>query len=330
MNSKLQQRARHYSIVVDDRGAAVTSEVVFVTILSVIGLIVAFSSVRDSVISEFSDIGGSVQDFNQSFVISGAGGSSSTTGGMGFVDELDHCDDAEDSSGTADNQISFDVGPTDEFFVSTDNLDVFLGFDGNSDDSSPNGNSNDGTLQNGATIVDGQLVLDGVDDFLTISNSGDINTGGPFPERSVHIEFTPNDVTSRQVIFEEGGQTRGLSIYIDNGLLYIGGWNLNESGWQPTFVSTPITAGVPVSASLTLNGGATVAPNAISGYFNGSLIGRDEGSQLWSHGGGIGIGGANGFTRFHDGAGTGGTFNGSIDSYSLYNRTLSDSEISGL
>jgi len=299
-------------------------------ILGVVGLIVAFSSVRDSVISEFSDVGGSVQDITQTFVVNGAGGPSSTTSGMDFGDELDAGDDAEDTSGVADNQISFDVEPTDEFFVSTEGLDVFFGFDGGLGDSSPNGNSNSGSLQNGATIVDGELVLDGVDDFVTIVNSPDINTGGPFPERTLHVEFTPNDVISRQVVYEEGAQVRGLNIYIDNGLLYFGGWNLAESGWQPTFISVPITAGVPISASLTLNGGPTVAPNALSGYLNGSLVGRDEGSQLWSHGGGIGIGGANGNTIFHDGVGVGGTLNGSIDSLSIYNRTLSDAEIGGL
>jgi len=183
-------------------------------ILGVVGLIVAFSSVRDSVISEFSDVGGSVQDITQTFVVNGAGGPSSTTSGMDFGDELDAGDDAEDTSGVADNQISFDVEPTDEFFVSTEGLDVFFGFDGGLGDSSPNGNSNSGSLQNGATIVDGELVLDGVDDFVTIVNSPDINTGGPFPERTLHVEFTPNDVISRQVVYEEGAQTSTMACCI--------------------------------------------------------------------------------------------------------------------
>ena len=330
MNLATLKSSLLYSIAKDDRGAIVTSEAVFIAVLGLLGLIVAFSSVRDSVISELSDVGGSVQDANQTFVITGAGGPSSTTGGMDFSDELDDGDDADDIAGTADNQITFDAEPSDEFFVSTDGLDVFFGFDGNADDSSPNGGSNDGVLQNGASIIDGQLVLDGVDDFVTIPNSDDINTGGPFPERTVHIEFTPSDVTSRQVVYEEGAQIRGLNIYIDNGLLYVGGWNLAESGWQPTYITTPITAGVPISASLTLNGGPTVAPDVFSGYLNGSLIGRDVGSQLWSHGGGIGLGGSNGNTYFHDGVGTGGTLNGSIDSLSIYNRALSDAEIDSL
>ncbi len=159
------------------------------------------------------------------------------------------------------------------------------------------------------------MVLDGVNDLLRIPNSSDINSGGPFPERTIHIELTPNDVTSRQVVYKEGGGIRGLNIYIENSLLYFGGYNIPETGYQPTFVSAPITAGIPISASITLNG---------------NLVDRTPNSQLYSHGGGIGVGAANGITVFHDGAGSGGTLSGSIDSLSIYNRALSDLEIGGL
>ena len=328
MNAPRQFKRFCYSI--DDRGAALTSEIVFLSMIAIVGLVASMSAVRNSVISEFSDVGGSVQDAVQSYAVNGVGGLSATTAGMDFGDATDHCDDPEDVADAADNQITFDTQPRDEKFVSQDSLSTLLLFNGDTSDSSPFGNSNGGVLQNGASIIGGQLVLDGVDDYLSIPNSADINSGGPFPETTIHVEFTPNDVTSRQVVYEEGGGVRGLNIYIDNGLLYFGGYNIPETGYMPTFVSVPITAGVPISATITLNGGPVVTANAFSAYLNGSLVGQTPGSQLFSHGGGIGVGGANGGTVFHDGPGSGGTLNGTIDSVSIYNRTLSEEEVCGL
>jgi len=76
---------------------------------------------------------------------------------------------------------------------------------------------------------------------------------------------------------------------------------VSESGWTPTFISTPIVAGTDYSVTLVLDGDSTVQPGALSGYLDGSLFGSADGSQLWSHGGGIGIGGTNGFTILHTG-----------------------------
>lgn len=95
-----------------DRGVALTTEVVLVAIFMTIGMIVAFSAVRDSVVSEFADTGLAVQNSNQSFVVNGVGGASSTTAGYDYTDELDPCDGEDIANGVLD--FSFLEPPQDE------------------------------------------------------------------------------------------------------------------------------------------------------------------------------------------------------------------------
>ena len=287
---------------------------------------------RDAVISEISDLAGAVQDINQCYSVNGTAGHSGTTHGMSFIDSLDFCDDAEDVAGAADNCITFDQPPEDEF--GEKRLDGLIGEilfeDGISDTSPPGGTT--GSLVGGATVEEGVLVLDGVNDALNITNSDDINleTHG---QRTIALDFTADNVDDRQVLYEEGAGVRGLVIYIDDGLLYVGGWNIpdRESGWDPTYISTPISANSPTSVALVLDGTNTLQPDALTGYLNGMSFGSAPGSQLWPHAGGIGIGAINGVTIFHDGtASSGAYFGGTIDNFNIYNAPLTASEIQAL
>ena len=319
------------SLIDDNRGIVLSVELILTAIVALVGLIVTFSAVRDSFTSEVSDVAGAVQDINQSYSYNGIVGHSATNTGSAFVDATDHCDDVDDIAGQADNCITFDVPPTDELLGEVNDAGLvtqFL-FDTNGSDTSPNGNSNNGILQGGASIVNGQLVLDGINDRVRIPNSPDINLG-THTERTIALQFTANEVISRQILFEEGGTVRGLNIYIDNGMLFVGGWNIPETGWAPTFISTPIVAGQEISVALVLDGTNTVQPGALTGYVNGAQFGSAVGSQINGHSGGIGLGGINGRTNFHDGASTGGNgfnFGGTIDNFSLYNRALDAGEV---
>ena len=206
-------------------------------------------------------------------------------------------------------------------------------FDGNANDTSPNGLDNSGSTVGDATFVNDTergtvLSLDGTTDFVDVADSSDINIG-THGQRTVSLWFNANEVTSRQVLFEEGGGTRGLVIYIENGLLYVGGWNRpnGQSGWTGTWLSTAITAGEWHNVTLTLDGTATVQPDAFKGYLDGQLFGSGEGSQLWGHSGDIGIGRNDGQSRYHDGnSNTQYAFSGLIDDVRIYNRALDDSE----
>ena len=318
----------------DTAGLAISSELVLIATVAVVGLFVSSAALRDAVISELSDIGGAVQDLQGSYEINGLAGHSSRVAGMSHSDATDHCDSPDDQPGVADNCIVFDVPPSDESEedsappLSTEEQVVKLNFDnGDASDSSPFGDDNSGVEIGDPSFADGALVLDG-DDALFLDNSGDINLGIQ-TDRLITLTFNADDVTSTQILYEEGGVSRGLVIYIENGLLYIGGWNIPdaESGWDPVFISTPISAGVDNTVTLALNGDGTIQPGALSGFLNGSLFGSAAGSQLWSHGGGVGIGATNGRTILASGnSDESNFFTGTIDNVCIHNRALTTDE----
>ena len=321
------------SLLRDQCGLAFSSDLALFATVLVLGLLAALASIRDSVISELSDAGGFVQDFSQQYDISGLGGPSVQSSGMSFSDGLDHGDSSEDESGQADNCIGFNIPPANELAVASPvGLRSSITFESDASDGSGAGENNGGTLVGDATIFGGTLILDGDGDFVAIDDSPDINLG-THGQRTIALDFLATEVGSRQVLYEEGANVRGLVIYIDGGRLYVGGWNIptSESGWNPTFISTPVSAGQWNSVALVLDGGSALRPGALTGYLNGSAFGFAEGSQLWSHSGDIGIGAINGTTIFHNGTQSSGAyFGGSIDNFNLYNRALDSGEIQGL
>ncbi len=325
------QKSTAETLLQDDRGLVISIELVLVAIVASIGVVAALAATRDSITSEMSDVAGSIQDLNQSYSYNGTVGQSSIGSGSSFEDGTDHGDNADDIAGQADNCITFDVVPSDEILptVSSTNLVVELAFDADGADTSPNGISNDANLRGGASVVGGTLFFDGVNDFATIDNSDDINLG-THRQRTVALQFTADDVTNRQVLYEEGGTVRGLAIYIDNGSLFIGGWNIRETAWAPAHFSTPIVAGQEFSVALVLNGTNSVQPDALTGYLDGVQFGSAAGSQIHSHPGGIGLGGINNHTIFHDGRDTSNTgyfFGGTIDNFAIYNEALSSDDV---
>ena len=82
------------------------------------------------------------------------------------------------------------------------------------------GNNQNATLNNGVSINQtGQYgtgySFDGVDDNIYVLSSNLINLMD-VTDRSYSLNFKANDVTTRQIIYEEGAQVNGLNIYILN------------------------------------------------------------------------------------------------------------------
>lgn len=166
---------------------------------------------------------------------------------------------------------------------------------------------------------------------MNVANHNDINLGTN-TQRTIALWFQADDVegAGRQLLYEEGGGTRGLNIYIEDGRLVVGGWNRSESGWLGTWVSTgAVQSGRWHHVALTLEGGPTTQPGALHGYLDGVRFGSGEGSQLWSHSGDVTIGGV-GDTRYPDGGGGSTGFLGRIDDMRIYNRALSAYDVSVL
>lgn len=143
-------------------------------------------------------------------------------------------------------------------------------------------------------------------------------------------------------LFETGNSTAGLNIYIYNNRLYVGAWNA-ATGWaNGTFLFTAanaIAAGRWHHVVLTLDPQDTLSPNGLRGYLDGEQFGVGNAANIGGPAG-IGIGRADGATRFLLGT-SGGTvvnndtpasnnhrgFAGYIDEVRVYGETLTPEDV---
>ncbi|MBI4662330.1 MAG: hypothetical protein HY735_26210 [Verrucomicrobia bacterium] len=193
-----------------------------------------------------------------------------------------------------------------------------------------------------------------------------VNTIGPFVDKTYELWFKANRlpkalpggaVPEKMVLWEQGGTTRGISIYLSGtqdsqnpteAALYFHAWNDSADGtgapWggpeeeskTPVFVKTMIQANRPYHAVMVLDGDNTDAlAGRVDGYLNGQKINMPGNEnlkvgQLYAHGDNAGLGGINQNTVYHDQNRTvanGDYFDGSIDEFAIYSKVLSASRI---
>lgn len=163
----------------------------------------------------------------------------------------------------------------------------------------------------------------------TIPNSSDINEAQSYSEKTIALEFeTGADVSSRQVIYEQGGGTRGISVSIHNGELHLSIWNFAEENWGFKEVSIPVTADTTYTTALVFEGNIE-GTGSITGYLNGEAFGTaDDVGLLYTHANGVGIGNVNSNTVVNgDRVSGSAAFEGEISEIVAYNRALSSDEI---
>jgi hypothetical protein len=206
------------------------------------------------------------------------------------------------------------------------------------------GRGNIGFLAGGTWVNDPQrgtvLELDGQHDRVEISNSPEINSGGPYPNRTVALWFraagperpqtpaakTPPK-TQRQVLYEEGGPGAGVNLYLDGDTLYAGAWNQGKGAWLP---AKKLAAARWHHAAAVLR---SAKPNdrevALELYLDGQGVGQAKVPLLGAHPGDINLGRA-GSTLFHDGRALEQPdhyFKGRIDDFRISNRALTAEEM---
>ncbi|MGB7416454.1 MAG: LamG-like jellyroll fold domain-containing protein, partial [Thermosynechococcaceae cyanobacterium] len=210
-----------------------------------------------------------------------------------------------------------------------------------------------GELKNGATFTNiggglgGAVSFDGVDDYVKVKKSDELNKD-VLSQRTVSIWFQVDDKTvgdRKQVIYEEGSEAEGLNIYIDNGRLYVGGWNEpkddkgKEGSWTGTYVWTDkITSGDWHHVALVLDaesGNYDVAPSTLLAYLDGENFGEGRGSQLKKDRDEITLGNVGKSTQFHDGDVEGKDveghgLGGQIADVQIYNQVLTANQIAAL
>jgi len=181
------------------------------------------------------------------------------------------------------------------------------------------------TLNGGATYsTDAQegshsLQLDGVDGYAGQASTSILNDA--FSTETVLMWFKADTTSGTQVLYDEGGTTRGLSIRIDNGNL--------EAAIRDA--STQVT----VSTSFSITDWSHVAITFDNGLFKLYLNGAEQDSIMagftiaTAHSNAAGIGARNAQDAFGNSS-TGDYFGGLIDDVQVYDNALSASDIAAL
>ncbi len=171
---------------------------------------------------------------------------------------------------------------------------------------------------------------------IKIPDSRGINTRGPFPNRTVGTLFYCDNANQvqKQIIFEAGGITKGLAIYVHRGRVYVGAWNVPNLNWNGAYLFTKIKSRRWYYVALVIrNATNKVESNKIEMWMDGELIGKAKGAYLQAHGQDIGIAHVSQHTKYHDGTGRGRDvdwFEGLIDEIVIYNRALNMANLSRL
>lgn len=93
----------------DEAGFVVSSELVLIGTILVLGVVVGLATVRDQVVQELGDLALAISNINQSYSFSGVTGHTSSVAGSIFDDELDFCDSDTDTAGAEPACISVQV-----------------------------------------------------------------------------------------------------------------------------------------------------------------------------------------------------------------------------
>ncbi|MCA9179582.1 MAG: hypothetical protein KDB14_34235 [Planctomycetales bacterium] len=90
----------------DEAGAVVSAEIMLVATILVIGMVVGLKSVRDSVLTELSDVAQAIANVDQSYSYTGVDGHGAWSEGAYFLDANDFCDGGDLSDDTVDANAS--------------------------------------------------------------------------------------------------------------------------------------------------------------------------------------------------------------------------------
>jgi hypothetical protein len=147
---------------------------------------------------------------------------------------------------------------------------------------------------------------------LTIANNTSFNTATSYTRKSLNLAFRTNtsDITTRQVIYEQGGSTRGINVYVRGGNLHLSVWNRNSDGagspWNNgtnvSTRSTTVTSNTEYIVTLEFNGSSSTT-GTVTGYLNGQSFGSlSSVGLLYADTDGIEFGASDGTSQFDDGS----------------------------
>lgn len=184
-------------------------------------------------------------------------------------------------------------------------------------------------------VVENAVRFSGSNQFLATADHSDINLSTIAQRSLVTVIKTGNNVSTRQIIYEEGGTVRGLNIYIEDSKIRCGFWNDTNDG-DGTQGYVEVTGNISANTSYTVNyildysnfSSGSGADGTVSCSLNNVSLGSvNTTSRLFAHSGDIGLGSLNQHSYFHDGASSGTEeyfFNGILYEFLMYNSVHSD------
>lgn len=174
-----------------------------------------------------------------------------------------------------------------------------------------------GPLYAGGDVAAG---FNGTNESVNIPDNNLLNRSSQ-AQRTIELVFNADNITDRQVLYEEGGPVNAQSLYVFDGRVYV---TARDAGaWGPAIISAPINAGETYHVAFTFDSSS----GEFIGYLNGDEMGRTPtpvGVAFPSHSNDIAIGRMRQDTWFHDGVGNGNGFNfdGRISDVAVYNDAL--------
>ncbi len=152
----------------------------------------------------------------------------------------------------------------------------------------------------GKTTISSAALRNGSEQYTVIPNTDAINLQNT-RDRTIEFQFTAVDITTRQVLYEEGGGTNAITAFIEGGRFYFGAYRNNaDSGANRRFfrsASGAISANTTYHVALTLED--TASPDlTLKWYLDGVEQDSQNGLQVNTHSGDINVGRGDGSIRF--------------------------------
>ncbi len=180
----------------------------------------------------------------------------------------------------------------------------------------------------------GGLLFDGMNDAMTPPNNTILNTSDFYEKSFAALFRTGNSVAGLQIIYEQGGATRGYQISVKDGSAYAFVWNSNEWSGGNQYKSINLGTVIPNESYIIIASQESTTGNTWSASMNGgSIIQQTNVDYQRSHSGSAKIGEEDG-TR--DPATTGNnptglnSFSGYIGELISWNSALSNGQITSV
>ena len=203
---------------------------------------------------------------------------------------------------------------------------AYYDFEGDAKDITNNGYN--GTPNGEPEIIEGKIGqcynFDGENNYINLEPYSFFDN--EISSRTYSLWFFTSDAENRQVIYEEGGKSNGINIYLENNKLYIGAWS-EGNGYSGHWFATNISTDNWHHVVLNYNS------SGFKAYLNGNEVGsKSPGVNINNHGNDDNIGKVNSETKFHDGDFVGDQyyFKGKIDEFGIWNSNLTEQEIINL